>query len=94
MLNISGIDKTALLKQLWLQREPALFFSMNPSVKVPEWDDEAAEKALARKCKIDYFQGRAIKTDLSKDEIDPSEYNKYGKASFADAIEKLKNSKH
>lgn len=88
MLNIQGVDKFELLKQLWLQRQPAVFFRVNQRTP-PEWDDEKAREALARGY-IDYFQGRCIKTDLSKDTVDPSRYDQENGLSFADALERIK----
>jgi hypothetical protein len=88
-VNIKGIDKMTLLKTLWDYQYPALFFSFNPDVPVPGWDDALAREAL-KQGYIDYFQGRAIKADLSKDEVYSYNYDKGSRPTFEEIAAKLK----
>lgn len=89
LIDIRGVDRFALLKQLWLQQKPAIFFSMNPSVKIPEWNDVDAREALNGGY-IDYLKGRCIKTDLSTDFIDPYQYNWGRGPTFEEALYAVK----
>lgn len=73
-VDISGLDKVALLQKMWANMKPAAFFSMNSFVPVPSFDETQAKEAV--KNYIDYFCGRCIKTDLSKDEVDPWGYDR------------------
>jgi len=72
-LNIKGIDKVQLLKRMWENMQPASFFRLNV-MSPPPWDQKHAAEAVANGY-IDYFQGRSIKTDLSKDTIDCRSYD-------------------
>ena len=86
-VNISRINKVILLKALWQNSKPAIFFTRS-SISPPQFDDKAAE--LAVKSYIDYFQGRLIKTDLSGNTASPSLYNRdYGNGSFESIVAKL-----
>ena len=62
MVNIKGIDKVELLKALWDNSKPAIFFILN-NIKPPQFDYNLAKEAVLNS--IDYFQGRLIKCDLS-----------------------------
>ncbi len=73
-INISNLDKVELLKKLWTNMKPASYFTFHTSVMVPKFNDELAKKAV--KNYIDYFEGRCIKTDLSKDTVDPWSYDR------------------
>ena len=73
-IDISGLDKVELLKKLWTNIKPASFFSFHPNVSVPSFNEDAAKSAV--KNYIDYFQGRAIKMDLSVDKISPGLYDR------------------
>ena len=68
-VDISGLDKTALLRALWSNRQPALFFSQHLCAP-PAFDEAEAARAVARY--IDYFCGRRIKADLRGDAVDPA----------------------
>lgn len=61
-VDISGLDKVALLHALWSYMESAVFFKFS-SMSVPTVDTEDANKAVSSG-HIDYFSGRLIKTDL------------------------------
>ena len=74
-IDISGLDKVELLKRLWINIKPASFFTNRPDVSVPSFNEGAAKDAVKKY--IDYFQGRAIKMDLSGDEINRIESPHY-----------------
>lgn len=85
-VNIFGIDRVELLKELWLAREPAIFFSMYS----PQFDEKQAVQALNGY--IDYFCGRCIKTDLSGMYADPSLYDRDAyPGAFADIVKKVRD---
>ena len=89
-VDIRGIDKMKLLRRVWENQHVALFFNMHPHVPEPIWDDVLARKAL-KAGYIDYFQGRAIKMDLSKDTVDCSVFNLYRpKMQFEDIVKKCR----
>lgn len=62
-INISGVDKVKLLAILWHGQIKAGYFAANFK-NAPGFDKEGAVKAVTGY--IDYYCGRAIKTDLSK----------------------------
>ncbi len=70
-VDISGLDKVELLHNLWRGGEVAGFYGggMSPSFNV-----ERAQKAVAGY--IDYYDGRAMKTDLSGDTAESWLYNR------------------
>ena len=72
-VNIRGLDKVNLLRALWENQKPAAFFTMTGRLP-PLFDPNEATKAV--KSYIDYFCGRAIKSDLSGDEVDPYGYDR------------------
>lgn len=89
-VDIHGINKMTLLRRVWESQHVALFFSMHPHVPKPTWDDTLAREALNAGY-IDYFQGRAIKMNLSKDTVDCSLFNRSGpKMQFEDIVKKCK----
>lgn len=75
LVDISGLPKLALLRMLWDNRRPARFFEVHPEVRTPGWDPVLAGKMIPRGY-IDYFQGRCIKTNLNKDCVDATLYNR------------------
>lgn len=88
MINISGIDKVKLLKALWMNQSVASFFG-NFKALAPAFDEELAKEAV--KDYIDYFNGRCIKTDLSKDLINPWAYDRdAGAGTFQRVVSELK----
>jgi hypothetical protein len=85
-LDISGLSKTQLLKLLWQNQVVAGFFRGSPG---PAYDENAAKEAVTRY--IDYFSGRAIKTDLSGDSVDPWMYDRdAGQGTFARIVADLR----
>lgn len=88
MVSIAGLDKVELLKRLWEGSTPAGFFMFN-AVPPPSFSVEEAKKAVERR--IDYFCGRCIKCDLSKDEVDPTLYDRdMGQGAFAGIVAKMR----
>lgn len=65
-IDISGIDKVKLLEELWKNQKVASFFN-NFKHLAPKFDKELAKEAV--KDNIDYFQGRNMKVNLSKDHV-------------------------
>jgi hypothetical protein len=89
MSDISGLDKVALLRALWLNQKSAAFFAMSP-MRPPAFDSAAAAEAV--KTKIDYFQGRAIKMNLAGDTVDGTMYDRYaGPGTCARVVAELKD---
>lgn len=81
MIDISEINKVNLLKQLWKNQKSAACFRT--------FNEEDAEKAVERY--IDYYDGRSIKTDLSKNEVDPYLYDRgAGQGTFKKVVNSLK----
>jgi hypothetical protein len=89
-VDITDVDRIKLLKVLWEQQPPALFYSMCPEAKIPEWDEEKAKEVLKHGY-IDYFQGRCIKTNLTNNFTDSWDYNESGGPTFEDALDKVKS---
>lgn len=88
-INISGIDKGMLLHSLWLGQVPAGFFSAN-SVLPPDFNEEKASQ-IAKSGYIDYYCGRAIKTNLSGDSADPWLYDRdAGKGEFERIVKEIR----
>ena len=88
LIDISKLNKTELLKQLWMKQTVAGFFRIN-NITPLSFDDEKAKTAITDY--IDYFSGRAIKTDLSKDTVDPYMFDRdAGRGTFAKIVEKMK----
>jgi hypothetical protein len=65
-VNIAGIDKVALLRSLWTGRSPARYFR-DTGTNPPSFEDDDPNEAV--KYPIDYFSGRCIKCDLSKETV-------------------------
>lgn len=70
---IGDLDKVKLLTMLWEEGQPARFFRIN-HLPAPIFDENEAKYAV--KDFIDYFCGRAIKTDLSGDYASTQGYNR------------------
>ncbi len=88
-IDISGIDKGILLYFLWKGQVKASFFGSN-SVSPPDFNEEQANR-VAKNGRIDYYCGRAIKTDLSKDSVDPWLYDRdAGKGEFERIVKEIR----
>lgn len=82
MQDISGVDKVKLLKELW-DRQSLTPYTTHFS---------PALAADAVQGYIDYFCGKAIKLDLSKDHVDPWLYSRDASpGSFDAALKTAKN---
>jgi len=91
-IDISGLDKVELLERLWSRQIVASFFRMSgrPS---PAFDRKRAADAVKADY-IDYFCGRCIKTDLSKDVVDPRLYDRdAGAGAFAEIVAEMRAAK-
>lgn len=76
MVSITGLDKVELLKSLWDNSKPAIFFDTH-HMKAPMFGDCDVSSDEAILWHIDYYSGRAIKMDLSGDEVDATTYDRY-----------------
>jgi hypothetical protein len=89
-IDIRGIDKVKLLEKLWTNQKQAGFFAMYGEM-VPGFN--ALEATEAVKDSIDYFCGRAIKCNLSRDTTDPWGYDRdapEGEGSFQSIVDQFK----
>ena len=87
-VDISGVDKVELLRSLWKNSNPAIYFTMN-GINPPHFDEQKAKNAVTKY--IDYFDGRCIKTDISGNTASPHMYDRdYGQGKFAEIVESLK----
>lgn len=81
-IDITGLDKVELLRRLHENQIVASFFTMMGQSALP-FDEKEAIKFI-KNGYIDYFCGRAIKTDLSTDSISPRMYDRdAGTGTFA-----------
>ena len=88
-ISIKGLDKVELLKNIWQGQIPAGYFAMS-GIRGPVFNEETAKEAVKKH--IDYFCGRAIKTNLSGDEIDPYLYDRdAGQGKFAQIVDAMRN---
>lgn len=72
-IDIKGIDKVVLLKNLWQNQVVAGFFTNIPHL-APKFNEAEAQKAVLEY--IDYFCGRAIQCNLSGDTANPKMYDR------------------
>jgi hypothetical protein len=88
-INIRGINKIHLLKSLWNNSQPAAVFGMT-GLRPPSFSEKEAKSAVTDF--IDYFCGRRIRMDISKNETDPRFYDRdNGADSVSRIVEKLRN---
>lgn len=89
LIDISGLDRIELLRQLWAHQKVAAFFDYAPLEAIPSFDNELAKK-MVHQGYLDYFCGRAIKCDLTRDLVDPALYDRNaGQGMFAKIVDKL-----
>lgn len=89
-INISGLSKVDLLLALWKNQTPAAFYKMS-GIEPPNFNYEKAKEAI--KHYIDYYEGRAIKMDLSGDVINSRLYERdipKGNLTVAHIVEKMR----
>ena len=88
-IDIGGIDKVKLLRKLWDNQIRAAFFTMNGIPSLP-FDESGAAKAITAGY-IDYYAGRAIKSNLSGDTANTAMYDRdAGKGKFAQIVSSLR----
>jgi hypothetical protein len=108
-VNISGLNKVELLRDLWgRQIVPPVFrreehlrdiwgVHIPPFLKVKSIPLPPFDHSLAEeavKKRIDYFCGVAIKCDLSGDEVDPFLYDRdAGKGKFQEVVDFMRSKK-
>ena len=86
-VDIQGLDRVRLLKALWDYSDVATFYRNNG--RTPKWDKNLATKAVLDY--IEYFQGRAIKSDLTKDVVDPGYYDLFnGIGAFQEIVDEVR----
>jgi len=70
-MNIRGIDKVTLLSEMWKHQQVAAFFTMygKQTPVFDSSDNKMREEAIQT-------IGRAIKMDLSKEEVNPLAYDR------------------
>ena len=87
-VNISGLDRDELLKNLWENSNVAgLFEGRSDTV----WDLEAAKSQLCNGY-ADYIQGRVMKVNIyNTDNVDPWGYNRdNGHNAFQNVVNKMR----
>ncbi|MET7477953.1 hypothetical protein ABZT17_26800 [Streptomyces sp. NPDC005648] len=92
-VNVSGLDKAAVLAALFNASQPLGLGFLNPASAQPMTAQRAAE-VLAEAGDdpyFDYLQGRVMKLRLNDDEIDPRLYDRdNGEGACAAAIKALR----
>lgn len=94
-IDISGINKVILLKELWYNQKSASFY-FNHGIEPPIWNSETDElaKKIVNKY-IDYFNGKCIKCDISGNMVDSYLYDRDfpNDKKFQHIVDKIKNKK-
>lgn len=86
--DISGLNKVTLLNALWRNMQPAAFFPYR-NTNPPAFDNTLASVVVERY--IDYFCGRAIKSDLSGDTAQSDMYDRdAGEGAFQRVVDSLR----
>ncbi|KAK2754575.1 hypothetical protein FQN54_006976 [Arachnomyces sp. PD_36] len=90
-VDIQGIPKGDLMQALWERSSVAAFFSAN-HITPPEFDLAKALEEFGRdNGRLDYLQGRVIKSDLGGDFVNPWGYDRdNGDGAFAEVVRKLR----
>ena len=73
-VDISGIRKATLLRQMWWNSQPKEI-RMFAGIYVPTFDDRLVSRAISNG-HIETFCGRYIGTDISSDLVDPSNFDR------------------
>lgn len=88
-VNISGVNKVELLRELWTHAKPVAALGNRPAAPA-EFDAEEAKRAISAGM-INVFCGRCIKTDLSRGTADPRLYDRdAGAGVFAKIVTMVK----
>lgn len=94
-VDISGLDKVALLHSLWKQHtKMAAFYKSYPELLTASVELTDIKTALdGRRGYIDYLKGKSFKTDFSTDSVDPRGYDREnGDGSLKRAVEAFRRS--
>lgn len=92
MVDISGLDRMELLKALWENSKPAMYFAATKQ-QPPSFDGEAARRCAGRNGFVDYASGRSIKVNVfGKDTVvSPDGYDQNnGEGSFRRVVDALR----
>jgi hypothetical protein len=89
LVDITGIDKATLLRALW---NNAFESPLAAAAGNNRWEAAGANQAI-NKGYIDYYCGRLIKMDLSKDIVDSENYDKDSKIPVAAVVAQLRGTK-
>jgi len=88
-IDITGVNRVMLLHELWNLQIVASFFAHRPDM-APTFNDKEAIVAIQRGY-IDYFCGRCIKSDLTKNFVSPRMYDRdAGDGAFLKAVQIVK----
>ena len=85
---IKGLDKVELLKNLWKNQIMAAYYTFSGK-QAPDFDNESAKTVINEY--IDYFSGKAIKTNLSGDTVEPYLYDRdAGQGKFLQIVNSMR----
>ena len=91
--DLTQVNKIHLLRELWDNSKPAIFFEIN-GLTPPAFDYYEAKPAV--ETNIDYFCGRCIKLDFGRNVLTQQDVSSYdrdlGKGTFERCYEKVKAS--
>lgn len=73
-VDISGLDKLTVLKAMWKNSKPALFFNLT-KITPPALNEEEARRSL-KNGYVDYLCGRVIKTNFTTNRLDTWGYDR------------------
>lgn len=76
MIDISKLSKAKVLVALYNNSKQQGMGFLDPRGKQPLFSEEEAEAFLKEQTYFDYFRGRVLKIDLSKDQLDPRLYDR------------------
>lgn len=85
-INISGLDKVALLKNMWMSTSCIGLGFLGGGMN--NFDSTQAPTAVKRY--IDYYQGRPIKSDLSGDTVDSYLYDRDSSVPLATIVAQMR----
>ena len=75
-IDITGIDKKQLLKELWKNSKTAGFFTMS-GMPAPGCNDAEIDRVFSSQdCYADYLCGRVIKTSFKTNKLNPWGYDR------------------
>ena len=83
-VSIKGLCKITLLREMWKHQRVAAFFGGGSG---PVFNEQEANLVIHGY--IDYFCGRAMKVDLSGDDVNTSAYNRDSNKKLEDIVASL-----